>query len=82
MKYEVRRLPEQDFSSIHVYKAKAEDCTNWYYAPAVWWDTVAQRANCIECSGPLVAMLSSCAHAKAVKRVAMKEQTPTPKEPQ
>lgn len=72
MKWEIRRVLDQDFDGVQVYQAKAEDCTNWFHAPAVWWTQEAMRANCVECSGPLVAMSTSCAHARAVKRFALK----------
>jgi len=44
-----------------------------FLATYVWWD--GRRAWCCKCSGNSAAMLSSCYHAKAVKRFAMKEQS-------
>lgn len=35
---------------------------------SVWWYEDTRRACCCECSGPLVAMSSSCEHARALKR--------------
>lgn len=38
----------------------------------VWYSN--DKARCVACSGPLVAMSSSCRHAKAVMRYIKKEE--------
>lgn len=42
----------------------------------VAYDINTHQANCCNCSGPLSAMLSTCRHAKAVKRFADKIYKP------
>lgn len=58
-----------------VYEVRISD--NDWPVPFVWWDPAEKKACCGVCSGPLAAMSSSCAHAKAVKRFKMKEQKET-----
>jgi hypothetical protein len=45
-----------------------------YNAVAVWRDIDTGICRCTACSGLLVAMLSTCVHAQAVKRKAAKTE--------
>lgn len=54
---------------VHDRKGNGDERAAWDYTTSVW------RASdgvcfCTRCSGPLRAMLTSCPHAKAVKRAA------------
>lgn len=39
-----------------------------YTAVAVWYDRDDDRANCVDCGGPLAAMSASCRHVAAALR--------------
>jgi hypothetical protein len=65
MKYQVERGDR--FSNVQVYLVKNKAQQESVH---VWWSNGVAR--CCECSGPLTAMSRSCAHAKAVKRIAGK----------
>lgn len=42
----------------------------------VWYDKADGGVNCVECSGPLSAMLSHCRHANAARRAITAGQVP------
>jgi hypothetical protein len=75
-KWEVTRDPKSDFANSLVYLVR-RPWQQGYEAIAVWWD--GSKARCCGCSMPLKGMSASCAHAKAVKRVA--QQTREGSEP-
>lgn len=73
----------------HVIKVREDDTTSDYCIvpdnatgirddyPVVWYDKRLDAAYCTECSGPLAAMLSSCRHARKIKRMAVARTLPT-----
>lgn len=40
---------------------------------SVWWDAAHGKAYCERCHGSLSAMLQTCPHARAVKRIRLRE---------
>jgi hypothetical protein len=43
-------------------------------APVSVWRSADGTCRCTQCSGPLSAMLTSCPHSRAVKRVAARQE--------
>lgn len=57
-----------------VYKVTVRGRPSWEYVH-VWFDATLDTCRCTACSGALSAMLTTCPHAKAVRRVIDKGRT-------
>ena len=55
----------EDFGDVAVWRVWQKGAARWT-GGNVW--VVDGIPRCVECQGPLVAMLSTCPHARAVKR--------------
>lgn len=73
-RYEVEKTKETINEStevwlVHDRQGTGDERAAWDYTTAVW-RSADGACQCTRCSGQLQAMLSSCPHAKAVKRAA------------
>lgn len=55
----------EGFAKVRVFLVRRRGQEK-YQGVNVWW--ADGQARCVKCSGPLTAMLTSCSHAKAIKR--------------
>lgn len=76
MKYTVRDTGTTIGHDVRVYIVTWSTSGPLGHASAnVWVDEARSgRAQCTNCSGPLQAMLSTCSHARAVKRFLAKNR--------
>lgn len=65
-KYIVTEDPDQNFQDVRVFVVKERDAPEYDSPTYVWWDS--GKPYCVNCSGPVSAMLSSCKHSQAVRR--------------